>query len=132
MEENRIYLQPTKMVYNAVLDLMELQKGEQIVNEVNEVNEVDCLSSGRVHFHIVMYGFAWEVRFIITDIEKNRCGVIIDISEIGPAGGGGAYDQEDQDDQDYLADMIRREYAILDSLLLLAPPVEFWTEGRHK
>jgi len=107
--KEKVYLQPIEMVFSALLDLMELQKGEEILN--------DSLS-GKLHFKITMYGFVMELRFTILDMDWNRCGVTLEI----PA--DDSHGNDDGDDLQYLKDTVRLEFAMLDSMLLIGTPFE--------
>jgi len=102
----KIYLQPMAMVYNAMLDLMELQNGTEILSDP---------SSGKLYYRIMMYGFTWEFRFAAQSMDNNRCGIDLEIVEAENAG---------DSERGYLENMILREYALLDSMLLLGAPPE--------
>jgi len=104
----RAYLQPMAMIYNALIDVAELQKGEKILDDPTR---------GRLHFRIEMYGFTWELRFSVLEIDWNRCGVALEVEEKKANG-------DSDGDTRYLEDMIRREYALLDSILLIGTPFE--------
>lgn len=99
----RVYLQPKEMVYNALLDLMELQKGKEIASNS---------SLGELHFKIEMYGFKWALRFAVLGMDYNRCGVTLNLEEDEFGG-------DEDEELWYLEDMVRREYALLDSMLLI-------------
>ena len=111
MKCKRVYLQPMKMVYNAILDMMELQKGEELIND---------FSFGKLHFTITMYGFTWELRFTVFDLDFNRCCVNLEIEEF-----------ENDEEQGYLRTMIHHEYVLLDSMILFGTPskVTYKEEG---
>ena len=102
MEGRRIYLQPKDMVFGAMLDLMELQKGEEMQNDP---------ISGKLHFRITMYGETWVLRFYVMMIDMTRCVVTLEIEDEG--------EDTDAFGETHIGDMIRREYAILDSMLLI-------------
>lgn len=104
----RVYLQPKEMVYNALLDLMELQKGEEIASNS---------SLGELHFKIEMYGFKWALRFTVLGMDWNRCGVTLNVKENNADGEDAG--EETGEGTAYLESMIRREYALLDSMLLI-------------
>lgn len=105
MENKRVYIQPMKMVFNALLDLMELQKGEEVFNDP---------AGGVLHYTATMYSFTWTIRFIVLEIELKRCVVRLEVDEAGDYGDG----------REYLDGFIRREYAILDAMLLIGTPLE--------
>jgi len=100
MGAGKIYLQPAEMVYNAMLDVMELQNGTEMIND--SVRR-------KLDYKIMMYGFQWELRFTVLSMDNNRCGVNLEIEETESGG---------DDEQDYLESMIKREYALLDTMLL--------------
>jgi len=107
----RVYLQPLAMVYNAMLDLMELQNGKEIINDPLD---------GKLGYRIMMYGFVWELRFIAQNMDCNRCGVNLEIVEA---------DNDGDCEHGYLENMILRIYALLDTMLLLgAPPEVIYSE----
>jgi hypothetical protein len=93
LENERIYLQPAKMMLNAVNDIVELQKAEVTYSDIPH---------GKLHFLVEMYGFAWEYRFTVTDIDGSCSRVVLDIS-------GEAANK---------ARKIRRQFALLDSMLI--------------
>jgi len=95
-----------EMVYNAMLDLMELQNGREIINDP---------AYGKLYYRIMMYGFAWELRFTAQDMDNNRCGVNLEIEEA---------ENLSDNEHGYLENMIIREYALLDAMLLLGAPPE--------
>ena len=101
MAYRKVYLQPEKMVYNALLDLMELQKGEENINDYLH---------GTLQFKITMYGFVWEVMFCVTRIDYSRCAVTLEI--------GGVCEDVSTEDGQPRNDMIFREFALLDAMLL--------------
>ena len=107
MAYRKVYLQPDKMVYNALLDIMELQKGVENINDYMH---------GKLHFTITMYGYAWAVMFAINKIGYSRCAVTLEI-----AGADEAYKEEDNQ---FRNDMMRREFALLDAMLLMGEPNE--------
>jgi len=94
------------MVYNAMLDLMELQNGTEILSDP---------VSGKLCYKIMMYGFMWEFRFTAQIMENNRCGVDLEIVEAENYSDG---------ERGYLENMALREYALLDKMLLLGAPPE--------
>jgi len=109
----KIYLQPMEMVYNAMLDLMELQNGNEI--------ESDPLD-GKLCFTVMLYGFTLEIKFTALSAYNNRCGVYLEIREITEitktteSGGG--------ESQNNWESLIEREYSLLDAMLLFGAPPE--------
>ena len=104
MEGKKIYLQPVGLVLNAVSDIVELQKGKLTFSDT---------PNGKIHFLVRMYASGWEYRFSVTDIGKNRCMVQIDVD-------GGVREKERK---------IRREFALLDSMLLVGAKLEMTEVG---
>ena len=106
MEGSKIYLQPCTTVLNAVSDLAELQKGKLIFSDVRR---------GMIYFNIHMYAFKWGLRFTVTDIGKNRSKVTI----------------EADGEKRARANLIRREFALLDSILIIGAEIEL-TENEEE
>ena len=106
MGAEKIYLQPMEMVYNAMLDVMELQNGNEI--------ESDPLY-GKLCFTVTLYGFSLELRFSAFSAYNNRCAVYLEITETENGGAGNRDDWES---------MIEREYSLLDAMLLFGAPPE--------
>ena len=105
MMDRIIYLQSAKMVFDALLDLMELQKGVEDQNDP---------VTGILHFVVTLYGIEWEIKFAITEIDRNRCSVTVGVES--KEGNG--------DLIGYGNIMARRELALLDSILLIGTPHE--------
>ena len=100
-----IYLQPGEMVFETLVDLMKLQKGIELFCD---------RPGGMLHFAVSLYDVTWEMRFTITDIDNTRCAVVVDVVP------GTANDEI----EGYAEIMARREYALLDALLLIGTPHE--------
>ena len=109
MEDRKLYLQPKEMVYHTLLDLTELQKGEIAFSDP---------LYGKLQFRMTMYGFLWRLRFTVLGMDWNRCAVSMEIAE------GAAGDEDAGEEKRRLKDMISREWALLDSLLLIGTPFE--------
>jgi len=92
LEGERVYPQPRNIVFNAILDIMELQNGKQTFSDSPR---------GKVHFQISMYGCKWEVKFSAADTEGGGCAVKLEI-------GGEAAERKR---------MLQREFSLLDSAL---------------
>ena len=107
MEGSKIYLQPCATVLSAVSDLAELQKGQFTFSDTHR---------GQIHFAIEMYAFRWELRFAVIDIGKNRSKVTIE------AGG----------ELRARRNLIRREFALLDSILLIGAEIEITENEKTK
>jgi hypothetical protein len=99
MEGSKIYLQPMGMVLSAISDIAELQKGKLTFSDT---------PNGRIHFVVGMYASKWEYRFTVTDIGNNRSRVCIEIER----------DVRERERK------IRREFALLDSMLLVGASLE--------
>jgi hypothetical protein len=104
MTGSGVYLQSWDYVINSIYDVQEMQKG----------NETFCDSGkGVINFIVSMYHQKWECRFAVEEIGKNRCRVTIGI--------GGDVPNHD--------DKIRREFALLDTMLVANTEIEF--DGRE-
>jgi len=103
----KVYLQPMGMVLNTVNDIVELQKGKLTSSDT---------PNGKICFTVRMYGFMWEYRFSVTDIGQNRCCVQIEVE-------GDTRAREKK---------IRREFALLDSMLLTAAQLEITEDDEQK
>ena len=103
MVGNKVYFQPSGTVLAVISDIVELQKGKFTFSDTPH---------GKIHFFIKMYGNKWELQFTATEIEKNNCNVKIEIVH-------GAFGSND---------LIQREFALLDSMLLLKSPAELSKE----
>ena len=88
----RVYPRSREMMLNAIHDLVEMQKAEETYTDI---------PGGRIHFFVEMYGFEWEYRFAVEGLGQNRSRVRMEL-------GGKATDK---------ADRIRRQFALLDSML---------------
>ena len=99
MEGKKVYYQPMGMVLDAINDIVELQNGKLTYSDTPH---------GKIHFIIRMYAFKWELQFTVTDIGKNQSSVIIEI-------GGEKRGKED---------LIKREFALLDSMLMSGSQIE--------
>ena len=92
MEDNKLYQQPRRTVLNTIHDIIELQNAKVTFSDT---------ANGKIHFVTKMYGNKWEHRLTVTDIDKDRCSVKIEMGQT-PTGG------ENQ---------LKREFALLDSML---------------
>lgn len=105
MKGEKIYLQPTGTVLDAVNDIVELQNGRLTFSDTPH---------GKIYFVVSMYVFEWELRFTVTDIGGNRSQVQIEIE-------GEARDGES---------LIHREFALLDSMLVTRAKIELTKQER--
>jgi hypothetical protein len=99
MKGRKIYLQPAESLIDAILDIAELQNAKFTYSDTQR---------GVVHFRVSLYGARHELRFNVTDIGKNRCRV-----QLGTDAG-----------EVYRERWIRREFALLDSMLITGAQVE--------
>jgi hypothetical protein len=104
MEGTKIYLQPMGTVLNTINDIVELQNGKLTFSDT---------PNGRIHFLVRMYASRWEYQFAVTDIGQNRCQVQIEIDE--------AFNEKERE--------ILREFALLDSMLLIGAKLEISEKG---
>jgi len=92
----KIYLQPDGMVFGTISDLAEMQGATVAYSDSRQ---------GKICYSVNLYGITLEYRFSITGIEKKRCIVRLEI--IGPELGQGK------------EIMLRRQFALLDSMLVI-------------
>ena len=92
MEGNKTYSLPKGLILDTIYDIIELQNGKLILSDAIH---------GRVHYHVSMYGYTWELMYTVTVMSKNRSNVTLSVCG------------ERQD----LKREIRRNFALLDSLL---------------
>ena len=88
----KIYLRPRSTVLNTIHDIIELQKARITYSDTPR---------GKISFTTKMYANKWEHRFTVTDIDKQRCGVHIEMGKETTGSG----------------EQIKREFALLDSML---------------
>jgi len=87
------YPHPVGMLLDTINDIVELQKGKLTFSDT---------PNGKIHFLIRMYAYKWELRFDVTDIGDNRSRVQIEI----------------EGDESGKEELLRREFALLDSMLV--------------
>lgn len=108
MLARKIYLQPSRVVYKGMLDLMDSQRGKKI--------SCDCERLS-LRFHVLMFDEEWGLRFTVRTIDRNRCEAVLEVKETG--------EWESCGELRALADcLLRREYAMLDAMLLIGTPFE--------
>ena len=96
------------MVFAALCDLMEMQKGKERVNDY---------SNGELHFDVWLFGVYWKLRFKVEWLDEGRCCVKLSIKE------SGKYDDDEKEElKETLERMITSEFALLDSVLLAGTP----------
>ena len=99
MTGKKVFLLPDKVITRVIRELMELQKGEEILNNPG---------SESLNYRVTMFGFAFELRFTVIPFDYKRCRVILDVEEINSS---------DEDDPQFWVDMIHSEFAVMDALL---------------
>jgi hypothetical protein len=104
LEGTKIYLQPMNTLLNAINDLIELQNGTLTFSDT---------SCGKISFEVGLYSANWEFQFSVEDIGLNRSKVKIGL------------DGDKRDDED----MIRLEYALLDSMLVAGARIQVAAKG---
>ena len=100
VQGKKAYLQPRETVLNTIHDIVELLRGNPTVSDT---------PNGKVNTRLTMYGYRWDVLFMVTDLGKNRCNVAIEID-------GGRQDIKRE---------IRSVFSLLDSMLLLGAEIEY-------
>ena len=90
-------------------DLMDAQNGKETFSDELHIT---------LHLNAMMFGRIWELRFTTSMIDRSRCEVILEV--IVEKADGAA-----QEELQILADcVLRREYAMLDAMLLIGTPFE--------
>jgi len=103
----KIYLLPEDMVFEAIADLARMQGAE--------INLSDS-SQGKISFFADLYGAMREYCFSITNIDKKRCNVRLTV--VDP-----------EIDKPGKKVMIRRQFALLDSMLVINADTAFDGQG---
>ena len=111
----KIYLQPGRVVYWGLRDLMDAQNGRESSSD----------EAGRqLRYTVRMFDMEWSLRFQIRPVDQSRCEASLEVAADNadclccPGG-------EPGEDLDVLADyVLRREYAMLDAMLLIGTPLE--------
>ncbi|MCL2498530.1 MAG: hypothetical protein FWF06_07960 [Symbiobacteriaceae bacterium] len=99
MEGTKSYPYPKSVVIDTIYDIVELQKGGLCISDATH---------GKVHYHVSMYGYCWELLYTIIPTGANQC--LVTLAVYG--------DRKDKEKE------IRREFALLDSLLEGGAPVK--------
>jgi len=109
----KIYLQPSGIVYKGMLDLMDAQNGKEIFSDYTQRT---------LYFNVIMFDMVWVLQFTAMSVESNRCEVTLGVKPENDALG---------EELRSLADsVLRREYAMLDAMLLIGTPLEVtYSEG---
>jgi len=92
MEAGKTYKKPKEFILNTIYDIIELQNGEIILTDVVH---------GRVHYHLTMYGYVWELLYTVTSLGEQECDVTLKVI-------GERRDKEKE---------ARRSFALLDSMI---------------
>jgi len=100
MVGNKKYPIPKGYILNTVHDVIELLKGKLIMSDTR---------LGRVHYQVSMYGYDWELLYVVTEKGINKTEVALRV--IG--------ERKDKKKE------IRREFALLDSMLGGGADVKF-------
>ena len=103
MEGRKYYLQPSGTVLNTIHDIVEFLKGRPFNSDTVH---------GIINAHLTMYGFKWDIHFLVEDIGRNRSRVTIGIE-------GERTDKKRE---------IRSMFALLDSMLLIGAEIEYADE----
>jgi len=103
----KIYLLPESMVYEAITDIARMQGAKTTISDSKQ---------GKISFLADLYGETREYCFSITNIEKKRCNVKLEIvdSEIDKPG---------------KKVMIKRQFALLDSMLIINVETAYEDQG---
>ena len=120
MKAKRVYLLPDRIVYNGARDLMDSQNGREISGDDAEK---------KLCFRVMMFDSPWTLRFSAAAIDHSRCEAAIEVS---PGDGDGEGDADAglrdaglrEETRSLAGYVLRREYAMLDAILLIGTPVE--------
>ena len=100
MEGRKTYPKSKGYILNTIYDVIELQNGQIIMTDSKH---------GRVHYQVSMYGYVWEMLYIVSDKGTSRSEVSLRV--IG--------ERKDKVKE------IRREFTLLDAMLSGGTDVEF-------
>jgi len=92
MEAGKTYRKPKEFILNTIYDIIELQNGEIILTDVIH---------GRIHYHLTMYGYVWELLYTVTSLGEQESEVTLKVL-------GERRDKEKE---------LRRGFALLDSMI---------------
>jgi len=92
MEAGKKYGKSKDFIINTIYDIIELQNGEIILTDVVH---------GRIHYHLTMYGYQWELLYTVTRLGEQECDVTLKVL-------GERRDKEKE---------LRRGFALLDSMI---------------
>ena len=109
LKAKKIYLLPCEIVYMGMTDLMDAQNGKETFSDKLHLT---------LYLNAMMFGRIWEFRFTTSMIDRNRCEVTLEVL-------AEKADDNTQEELQPLADcVLRREYAMLDAMLLIGTPFE--------
>jgi len=107
MEAGKTYGKSKDYIINTIYDIIELQNGEIILTDVVH---------GRVHYHLTMYGYVWELLYTVTSLGEQESEVTLKVS-------GERRDKEKE---------LRRGFALLDSMIEGGAEVTIRSGGADK
>jgi hypothetical protein len=112
----KVYIQPGRLIYDVMQNIMSLQKGVEIFSDED---------AGKLQYSITMNDFSWTILFSALEMDFRRCAVTLEIEEeMEPR-------KMDGEEKDFLDGMVRRQFSLLDSMLLNWGPVRVtYGEGR--
>ena len=114
MKAKKIYLLPREIVYMGMTDLIDAQNGKETFND--ELHKT-------LHYNTMMFGKIWELRFTTLMIDRNRCEVTLEV--LAEKTDGNTQEELQSEELQSLANyVLRREYAMLDAMLLIGTPFE--------
>ena len=105
----KMYLIPEGMVFEAITDLAVIQGAKVTLSDS---------SQGKISFFADLYGALREYSFSITSIDKKRCNVRLTV--VDP-----------EIDEPGKKVMIRRQFALLDSMLVINADTAFDGQGAY-
>ena len=110
MTVKKLFLQSSEIVYNGMLDVIDSQSGKEIYG--------DC-EKKKLHFIVRMFEKTWTLKFTVAAVDRTRCESALEVMEAEDA------EEEIQKELRLLSDnVLRREYAILEAMMLIGTPLE--------
>jgi hypothetical protein len=95
---------------------MSLQNGREIFSDED---------ARKLNYIITMNDLSWTILFSALDMDYSRCAVTLEIEEEMEA------KETDGEEKDFLDGMIRKQFSLLDSMLLNCGPISVaYGEGR--
>jgi hypothetical protein len=109
----KVFLQPSRIVYWGIRDLMDAQNGREVFSDE---------ARRTIYFTVKMFDAEWRLHFVAQPVDQGRCETSL---EVVPETTDEESGIKTQDDNAVLADYVsRREYAMLDAMLLIGTPLE--------